>query len=59
MLARISQWRDLQVKKLKQNIGHIIGSIAAVLVLVSFTLMMILICVLLLKTILSVVGLCV
>ena len=45
------------MKKLKQNIGHIIGSIAAVLLLVSFTLMMILICVLLVKTILSVVGL--
>ena len=45
------------MKKLKQNIGHIIGSIAAMLLLVSFTLMMILICVLLLKTILSVVGL--
>lgn len=47
------------MKKLKQNIGHIIGNILAMLVLVSFTLMMILICVLLLKTILSVVGLCV
>jgi hypothetical protein len=45
------------VKKLKQNIGHILGSIAAMLLLVSFTLMMILICVLLCKTILSVVGL--
>lgn len=45
------------MRKLKQNIGHIIGSIAAMLLLVSFTLMMILICVLLAKTILSVVGL--
>lgn len=45
------------MKKLKQNIGHIFGSVAAMLLLVSFVLMMILICVLLLKTILSVVGL--
>lgn len=45
------------MKKLKQNIGHIIGSIAAMLLLTSFVLMMILVCVLLLKTILSVVGL--
>ena len=45
------------MKKLKQDIGHIIGSIVAMLLLVSFTLMMILICVLLLKNILSVVGL--
>lgn len=57
MLARISQWRDWQVKKLKQNIGHILGNIVSMLLLVSFTLMMILICALLLKTILSVVGL--
>lgn len=47
------------MKKIKQNIGHILGNIVAMLLLVSFTLMMILICVLLLKTILSVVGLCV
>lgn len=47
------------MKKLKQNIGHILGNILAMLLLVSFTLMMILTCVLLLKTILSVVGLCV
>lgn len=47
------------MKKLKQNIGHILGNIVAMLLLVSFTLMMILVCVLLLKTILSVVGLCV
>ena len=46
------------MRKLKQNIYHIIGSIVVtMLLLVSFTLMMILICVLLLKTILSVVGL--
>ena len=45
------------MKKLKQNIGHILGNIVSMLLLVSFTLMMILICVLLLKTILSVVGL--
>lgn len=45
------------MKKLKQNIGHILGNIVAMLLLVSFTLMMILICVLLWKTILSVVGL--
>lgn len=45
------------MKKLKQNIGHILGNIVAMLLLVSFTLMLILVCVLLLKTILSVVGL--
>lgn len=45
------------MRKIKQNIGHIIGSIVAMLLLVSFTLMMILICVLLLKTILSVLDL--
>lgn len=45
------------MKKLKQNIGHILGNIVAMLLLVSFTLMMILVCVMLLKTILSVVGL--
>lgn len=45
------------MRKIKHNIGHILGNIAAMLLLVSFTLMMILICVLLLKTILSVVGL--
>ena len=47
------------MRKIKYNIGHILGNIVAMLLLVSFTLMMILICVLLLKTILSVVGLCV
>ena len=57
MSARISQWKDLQVKKLKQNIGHIIGSIAAVLVLVDFALVMLLACVMLFRLILSVVGL--
>ena len=45
------------MRKLKQNIGHILGNIAAMLLLVSFTLMMILICVMLVKKILSVVGL--
>ena len=45
------------MRKLKQNIGHIIGSIVAMLVQVSLTLMMILNCVLLLKTNFSVVGL--
>ena len=33
------------MKKLKQNIGHIIGSIAAVLVLVDFALVMMLACI--------------
>lgn len=47
------------MRKIKHNIGYILGNIVAMLLLVSFTLMMILICVLLLKTILSVVGLCV
>lgn len=45
------------MKKLKQNIGHIIGSIAAMLVLAAIVLMMILVCVLLLRTILKVIGL--
>lgn len=45
------------MKKLKQNIGHILGTIVAMLLLVSFILMMILVCVLLVKTILSVVSL--
>lgn len=57
MLARISQWRDWQVKKLKQNIGHIIGSIVAVLVLVDFALVMLLACVMLFRLILKVLGL--
>ena len=57
MLARISQWRDWQVKKLKQNIGHIIGSIAAVLVLIDFVLVMLLACVMLVRLILKVSGL--
>lgn len=57
MLARISQWRDWQVKKLKQDIGHIIGSIAAVLVLVDFALVMLLACIMLFRLILKVLGL--
>lgn len=57
MLARISQWRDWQVKKLKQNIGHIIGSIVAVLVMVDFTLVMMLACVTLFRLILKALGL--
>lgn len=57
MLARISQWRDWQVKKLKQNIGHIIGSIVAVLVLVDFALVMLLACIMLFRLILKVLGL--
>lgn len=46
------------MKKIKQNIGHIIGSIAAVLVLVDFTLVMLLACVMLFRLILKVLGLC-
>lgn len=45
------------MNKLKQNIGHIIGSIAAILVLSAIVLMMILVCVLLLKITLTVIGL--
>lgn len=57
MLARISQWRDWQVKKLKQNMGHIIGSITAVLVLVDFALVMMLACIMLFRLILKALGL--
>lgn len=45
------------MKKLKQNIGHIIGSIAAVLVLVDFALVMLLACIMLVRLILKVSGL--
>ena len=45
------------MKKLKQNIGHIIGSLAAILVLAAIVMMMILVCVLLVRIILKVIGL--
>lgn len=45
------------MKKLKQNIGHIIGSITAVIVLVDFVLVMILACIMLFKLILKALGL--
>lgn len=45
------------MKKLKQHIGHIIGSIAAVLVLVDFALVMLLACVMLFRLILKGLGL--
>lgn len=45
------------MKKLKQNIGHIIGSISAVLVLVDFALVMLLACIMLFRLILKVLGL--
>lgn len=45
------------MKKLKQNIGHIIGSIVAVLVLVDFALVMMLACIMLFRLILKVLGL--
>lgn len=45
------------MKKLKQNIGHIIGSIAAVLVLADFALVMMLACVMLFRLILKALGL--
>lgn len=45
------------MKKLKQNIGHIIGSIVAVLVLVDFALVMLLACIMLFRLILKVLGL--
>ena len=57
MLARISQWRDWQVKTLKQNIGHISGSIVAVLVRVDFAWGMRLACVMLVRLILKALGL--
>ena len=45
------------MKKLKQNVGHIIGSIAAVLVLIDFALVMLLACIMLFRLILKVLGL--
>ena len=45
------------MKRLKQNIGHIIGSIAAVLVLIDFVLVMLLACIMLFRLILKVLGL--
>lgn len=45
------------MKKLKQNIGHIIGSIAATLVLVDFALLMLLACIMLFRLILKGLGL--
>ena len=45
------------MKKLKQNIGHIIGSIAAVLVLVDLALVMMLACIMLFRLILKALGL--
>lgn len=45
------------MKKLKQNIGHIIGSIVAVLVMVDFALVMLLACIMLFRLILKVLGL--
>ena len=45
------------MKKFKQDIGHIIGSIAAVLVLVDFALVMFLACIMLFRLILKVLGL--
>ena len=41
------------MKKLKQNIGHIIGSIVAVLVMVDFALVMMFACVTLFRLILK------
>lgn len=45
------------MKKLKQNIGHIIGSIVAVLVLVDFALVMLLVCIMMFRLILKALGL--
>jgi hypothetical protein len=45
------------MKKLKQNIGHIVGSIVAVLVMVDFALMMMLACIMLFRLILKALGL--
>lgn len=45
------------MKKLKQNIGNIIGSIAAVLVLIDFALVMMLACIMLFRLILKALGL--
>lgn len=41
------------MKRLKQNIGHIIGSIVAVLVMVDFALVMMLACIMLFRLILK------
>lgn len=45
------------MKKLKQKIGYIIGSITAVIVLVDFALVMILACIMLFRLILKALGL--
>ena len=45
------------MKKLKQNIGHIIGSITAVLVLVDVALVMMLACIMLFRLVLKALGL--
>ena len=45
------------MKRLKQNIGHIIGSIVAVLVMVDFALVMMLACIMLLRLILKALSL--
>ena len=45
------------MKRLKQNIGHIIGSIVAVLVLVDFALVMMLACIMLFRLIVKALGL--
>ena len=45
------------MKKIKQNIGHIIGSIVAVLVLVDFALVMMLACIMLFRLIVKALGL--
>lgn len=45
------------MKKLKQNIGHIFGSVAAVLVLADFALVMLLACIMLFRLILKTLGL--
>lgn len=45
------------MKKLKQKIGHIIGSITAVLVLADFALVMLLACIMLFRLILKALGL--
>lgn len=45
------------MKRLKQNIGHIIGSIVAVLVMVDFALVMMLACIMLFSLILKALGL--
>ena len=45
------------MRRLKQNIGHIIGSIVAVLVMVDFALVMMLACIMLFRLILKALGL--